>query len=277
MAILITLCVLFAAALLYLYLIMPRVKDRPSQERLDGWLYAHRGFYNNNTDAPENSLKAFSDAIDYGYGIELDIQLSKDHVPVVFHDYTLKRVTGVDRKVNELTLSELKALRLYDSNESIPTLKETLQLVEGMVPLIIEFKVERFDLTLCEKAMELLDSYEGDYCVESFNPLVLHWFKKNRDTIICGQLADDFIKEKEPGNKVLMFCLSRLLFNWFTKPDFIAYNHKYATNTSLQLVRKLYHLPTAAWTVRNQYDYDNNKHYFDYIIFENFTPLRRDK
>ncbi|MDO5520427.1 MAG: glycerophosphodiester phosphodiesterase family protein [bacterium] len=270
-------CILLAIVLLYLYLIMPRITDRPDRTGFDGWLYAHRGFHDNEGDAPENSLQAFSNAIDYGYGIELDIQLSKDGVPVVFHDYTLNRVTGVDRKVSDLTLSELKQLRLCKSDQQIPTLEEVLQLVEGMVPLIIEFKVERLDLALCDKAIPLLDQYNGIYCMESFNPLVVRWFKKNRTAIMRGQLSDQFIKEKEKGNKIVLYGLAKLLFNFLGRPDFIAYNHKYASTFSLRVIKHLFKLPIAAWTVKNQYDHDNNRHHFDYIIFDSFTPFRRER
>ena len=88
--------------ILYLLAIMPRVTPRPMYE-FKNWYYAHRGFHDNKTDAPENSLKAMKLAVEHGYGIELDVQLTKDEKVVVFHDATLKRVCGVDAKVNSMT------------------------------------------------------------------------------------------------------------------------------------------------------------------------------
>ena len=73
---------------------MPRMMGRPDYAPLMGHYYAHRGLHDNETDAPENSMAAFRKAVDTGYGIELDVQLTKDRIPVVFHDESLKRVCG---------------------------------------------------------------------------------------------------------------------------------------------------------------------------------------
>ena len=107
----VTICIFIVLALLYMLLIMPRMTPRPMHE-FKGWYYAHRGFHDNKTDAPENSLKAMRLAVENGYGIELDVQLTKDEKVVVFHDATLKRVCGVDAKVNSMTYEELQQLRL---------------------------------------------------------------------------------------------------------------------------------------------------------------------
>ena len=82
-AVLIILCILLVA---YLIAIMPRMMGRPDYAPLMGHYYAHRGLHDNETDAPENSMAAFRKAVDAGYGIELDVQLTKDRIPVVFHD-----------------------------------------------------------------------------------------------------------------------------------------------------------------------------------------------
>ena len=96
------------------------------------------------------------------------------------------RVCGVDKKVGELTLAELKTLRLLDSAETIPTFEEFLQLVDGRVPLIVEIKMAWMNAEVCPAAQALLDGYRGVYCVESFNPLALRWYKKNRPRIARG-------------------------------------------------------------------------------------------
>lgn len=258
--------------IIYLLLIMPRLFHRPDFGPFNGVLYAHRGFHNNESIAPENSLSAFQFAVEHGYGIELDIQLSKDQVPVVFHDYTLTRMCNVEKRVDELTLEELKKLRLANGTEKIPTLEEALSVINGKVPLIVEYKVELGDLSLCEKAMPILDVYKGIYCMESFNPLVLRWFKKNRGNIIRGQLSSHFNKDKEEGNQVVYFFLSRLLFNFLGRPDFISYNYRYPKMVSLLLCKHLYRIPLAAWTVKSQGDLVGSKRYFNYIIFDSFTP-----
>lgn len=264
--------VVLAVLVLYLIMIMPRMFQRPDSKPFDGWLYAHRGLHDNEGMAPENSLQAFQLAVDHGYGIEMDIQLSKDKIPVVFHDYRLKRVCGVDKRVDELTLKELKKLRLYHSKETIPTLEEALTLINGRTPIIVEFKVEHTELSLCPEAAKLLDHYKGVYCMESFNPLAVRWYKKHRNRVMRGQLASNFCKDKEEGNQVFYFLLGNLLFHWLGKPDFVSYNYKYPNQLSLLLCRKLFALPTAAWTVKNQTDFEESKKNFRWIIFDSFLP-----
>lgn len=87
---LIILMCLFVLTGMYFYMIMPRIFGKPDTSSYRKWLYAHRGLYDNSSDAPENSLAAFRRAVEGGFGIEMDVQLSKDGIPVVFHDFTLK-------------------------------------------------------------------------------------------------------------------------------------------------------------------------------------------
>jgi hypothetical protein len=89
---------------------------------------------------------------------------------------------------------------------------------------------------------------------------------------VRGQLATDFVKEKIEGSKVQYFILKHLLMNFLTKPDFIAYQHVFKGNLSFTLCRKLYRVKTAAWTIRSQEEYDNNRKYYELFIFEQFTP-----
>lgn len=264
--------VLAALLLVYVFLLMPRLAGRPDMTPLRAVQYAHRGLHDNRSDAPENSLKAFRLAVERGFGIELDVQLSKDKVPVVFHDDSLLRVCGVDKKVGELTLAELKTLRLLDSAETIPTFEEFLQLVNGRVPLIVEIKMAWMNAEVCPAAQALLDGYRGVYCVESFNPLALRWYKKNRPRIARGQLATDFRKDKEPGNPLLFFLLGNLLLNRLTRPDFIAYNHKHADKWGFRICRKFYRSFCAAWTIRSEEEWKQAGRWFDVPIFEGYIP-----
>ncbi|MDF2611320.1 MAG: hypothetical protein K0R92_2794 [Lachnospiraceae bacterium] len=279
--VIIFICVL---TLLYLFAIMPKMTNRHNMSPWIGRYYAHRGLHNSNNLAPENSMAAFKLAVEYGYGIELDVQLTKDRVPVIIHDYTVKRVCSasdatsqeqlpyLDKKVNELTFAELQQLRLYQSNEQVPTLESILHMVDGQVPLIIEFKVENHDTSVCNMAIPLLDQYKGVYCIESFNPLVLLWFKKNRPNVMRGQLSSNLIKDKEEGDKLTYYALSNLLLNFITRPDFIAYNHIHTNMLSYRLCRYLYQIPTFAWTIQSQSTLDTNRKWFDYFIFEKFIP-----
>ena len=138
----ILLIVIVVLVLLYLFLVAPRMLKRADRTLLLGWKYAHRGLFDNKSEAPENSLAAFRKAVEAGYGIELDVQLSKDKKLVVFHDATLKRMCGVSGNVWDYTLEELKQFRLADSKETIPTFEEFLEVVDGRVPFILEYKLD---------------------------------------------------------------------------------------------------------------------------------------
>ena len=263
-----------AAVILYLLAIMPRMVHRADRKPFQGVFYAHRGLHDNEGGVPENSMKAFRKAVEAGYGIELDVQLSKDRVPVVFHDFTLNRVCGVKGKVCEYTYEELQRFRLYGTEERIPRFEDFLRMVDGRVPLIVEYKVEWTDVSVCPLADRLLQGYKGTYCIESFNPLALLWYRKNRNEVMRGQLSDAFLQE-EGLKGLLYFALEHMLLNFATKPDFIAYNHKYYWTLSRQICRKLYRGLAVAWTIRSQEELDARRKDYDLFIFDSFLPAER--
>ena len=138
--------------------------------------YAHRGFHGEE-GIPENSMAAFKKAKGSGYGIELDVQLTKDGVMVVHHDYDLKRTCGVNKKITDLTYRELCRYRLMGTRERIPRFVEVLREVDGKVPLLVELKMETCNRKLCKKVAKALDQYKGLYCMECFHPYALsHMF-----------------------------------------------------------------------------------------------------
>lgn len=250
---------------------MPRMTGRPDAGPFRNRLYAHRGLHDNTSDAPENSMRAFQKAVEAGFGIEMDIQLTKDGVPVVFHDYTLKRVCGADGKVCQYTYEELQQFALYGTDQKIPRFEDVLELVDGRVPLIVELKIETVDTSVCPAADKLLSGYKGMYCIESFNPLGVFWYRRNRKKVVRGQLSDAFYKEGEYKGP-LCFMLQNLLFNWLGKPDFIAYNHKYPRMLSRSLCRRLYRSTSAAWTIKSQEELEEAEKHFDIYIFDSFFP-----
>ena len=148
-------------------------------------LIAHRGLHGRRDIAPENSMEAFRRAVDAGYGIELDIRFSKDRQIVVFHDDTLERVCGACGRISDYTYEELQQFRLHQSEERIPLFSDVLELVGGRVPLVVELKADgnRYIPALCEDAARLLDPYPGEYCVESFHPRYVLWFRRNRPLV----------------------------------------------------------------------------------------------
>ena len=263
--------ILAALGALYLAMIRPRIFRRPRRSHFKKWLYAHRGLHDNASDAPENSLAAFRKAVEEGYGIELDIQLTKDKVPVVFHDYTLERACGVAGNVNDYTYDELQEFYLFGSQERIPRFEDVLRLVDGRVPLIVELKIEFKDLSLCPLADKLLRSYRGMYCIESFNPLGLWWYRCHRGDVMRGQLADAFWQEGEYKG-LLHLALQNLLANFISRPDFIAYHNKYPRTLSRRICCDTMGAMGAAWTIRSQRELDRARKDFDIFIFEGFRP-----
>ena len=266
-----TLILLLALIAAYLFCIAPRMGARPDASRLMGVDYAHRGLHDNHSDAPENSLASIRKAVEAGYGIEFDVQLTRDRIPVVFHDESLKRVCGVDGHVRDYTFEELQAFPLFASSERIPKLSDVLAAVDGKVPLIIEIKIHENAGEVCARADELIAAYTGPYCIESFDPRAVAWYKKNRPQVIRGQLSSSFHKPGKTESFTHML-VHHLLTNVIARPDFIAYDHKHKGNLSRILCRKLFSALSVAWTLRSQQELDDAKNDFDLFIFEQFIP-----
>ncbi len=256
---------------LYLFLLFPALRRHPDRFLMRGMYVAHRGLHAAKAGIPENSLKAYALAKELGFCVEIDIHLTKDGHIVVFHDDTTLRVCGKDMRIEECTLEELKALTLLDTDERIPTLEEVLVLVDGKVPLLIEFKsVYGNSKALCTAADKILSSYQGKYIVQSFYPPVLYWYRKNRPEICRGQLSQNFIRHK--GERSLPKILAGwLLMNFLSRPDFVSYNFKDAGCFSRNLCAALGAFPVA-WTIRSEKELATAKTLFATYIFEDFLP-----
>lgn len=247
---------------LLLWFLLHGRRKSPGWERFQGIHFAHRGFHNR-SDAPENSLLAFRRAAERGYGAELDVHLTRDGRLAVLHDSGLARVWGVSGTVEDMTSAELKSCRLLGSAECIPFLEEVLPLFEGKTPLIVELKSAGGNWReLAAKAIECLDRFQADYCVESFDPRCLLWLRQNRPEVLRGQLA-----RGGQGWKTELWPLCSVR----TRPDFIAYRFE---NRGAPVVRLLRHLRfhMVWWTIRSQEDLDWVESRGETGIFENFVP-----
>lgn len=253
----------------YHFLIAPR---RVSRAKPFCRAYAHRGLGWGEGSFPENSLPGFRAAAEAGFGIELDLQLSADGEVFVFHDYTLKRMCGVPGKLAEMTAAELGTLRLAGTGEKIPTFAEVLSAVAGRVPLLIELKGESGDTALCPAMMALLADYDGEWCVESFNPLLLRWFKKNAPDVVRGILVTDLIKDKKEGSRFVNFLLSTEQMNFLCRPDFVAWNKKYPKGRAFRAA--LFHGRAASfvYTVKDETEFAEHLLRGDSPIFDGFVP-----
>lgn len=251
------------------FLIAPRRKSRAKPFCR---AYAHRGLGWGEGKYPENSLPGFAAAAAAGFGIELDLQLSADGEVFVFHDYTLTRMCGVDGKLSEKTAAELKELRLAGSDETIPTFAEVLAVVGGRVPLLIELKGESGNTGLCPAMMALLADYSGEWCVESFNPLLLRWFKKNAPEVVRGLLVTDLIKEKHEGSRLTNFLLSTEQMNFLCRPDFIAWDKKYPEGRAFRAALFRRRAASFVYTIKNEAEFAACVLRGDSPIFDGFIP-----
>ncbi len=219
-----------------------------------GRQFAHRGLHNPRRGPVENTLPAFEAARIAGYGIELDIQFSKDMEVVVFHDDDLARLTGDPRKVRQLTLSALQALPLLGREDAhIPTLRQVLDAIGGEVPLLIELKNGPNNARLCQALMAHMKNYPGSYIIESFNPLIVAWFRFHAPDVIRGQLVDALPAYRPVVNAAAGMFMAGLLGNFLSRPDFVAYNANAPRFFAPHLQRFLFRTPMAAWTVRDKH------------------------
>ena len=214
--------------------------------------FAHRGLHDLEAGVVENTLQAFEAACRAGYGIELDIQFSRDMQVVVFHDDDLQRLCGDSRRVFDCTLQQLEAFPLAGVKDArIPTLREVLDLVNGRVPLLIELKSGSRNAQLCQALVEYLKGYRGAYVVESFNPLIVGWFRRHAPEVVRGQLVCPMHNYIAKASRVSALFMSGLMLNCIGRPDFVAYDANAPRFFAPHLQRFLYRTPMAAWTVRD--------------------------
>ena len=243
----------------------------PGLAELKKWKYAHRGLHDEKL--PENSMAAFRAALDHGYGIELDIHLIKDGTLAVMHDTDMKRTTGREGKITDLTADDLQNYHLGGTEETIPTFRQVLDLFAGKAPLIIELKEDGNAKELVDAAVRAMEGYDGPWCMESFHPACVYWLKKNHPDVIRGQLSENyFAAESSKLPPVLKFVLKNQIQNFLTQPDFVAYKYadrKALTNT---ICRKFWKIQGVSWTLKTQEEFDTAVSEGWIPIFENFKP-----
>ena len=216
-------------------------------------LIAHRGIHNE--AIPENSMKAFSLALKKNIPIEFDVHILKDKNIVVFHDDNLKRMTNKDKFIKECTYEEITDLKLKNTNEKIPLLKDVLKLVDGKVLLDIELKMDVTDHSLEDGLIEILKDYNGEVILKSFDYRKVKYLKKHTNYKI-GLLIKRMSGFKD-------FIIRNINFNILIKPDFLACNKNMLDCKSVKTFKKDIYI----WTIKNK---DELKIYkSDYYISEN--------
>ena len=262
--------ILIVDFLVWAFLAAPRLSHK-RMAKYRNLYYAHRGLHGEG--ACENSLSAFERAVAAGYGIELDVRLSGSGELVVFHDANAIRVTGVDKKIADMSLDELRGLRLGATDDSVPTFREVLSLVNGKVPLLIEIKLGEGESGVAEAFLREIEGYTGEFIVESFNPRALAAVKKQRPDIPIGILSLEYTREERFRGKFIYRLGEKLRLNFMFRPDFIAYDQKGYRVLSLRMLRKIFRVPTIAWTIRSvDEERAARAHGFEGIIFEGYIP-----
>lgn len=223
---------------------------------------AHRGYHDMNRQVWENTLSAFSRAIEAGFAIECDLHYASDGVPVVFHDDDLQRVCNLPGEVRERTSAELGLLSIGGTKDKIPTLKQLLQLCDGKVPLVLELKGrEGDDEGFAESVLEALEGYKGHVALMSFD----HWLLRDLKALEApypvgltaeGDKPETFFQHDEAMHLGL---------------DFISYFYGHLPNPFITAQRQR-GIPVITWTVRDE---AARKHTFanaDQMTFEGFDP-----
>ena len=236
---------------------------------------AHRGLHDAASGRVENSPSAITAAINSGYGIEIDVQLSKDGAAIVFHDYHLNRLTAHSGTVVEKSQRELSQVILAGSQDTIPTLNQMLALIAGQVPLLIEIKDQDGDMgknvgELEAAVADALQSYKGHIAVMSFNPNAVAVFTKLQPQIPVGLVTDSFSAEEWP---TLSACMREHLskISDFDRTGACFISHNQAKLQDPAVVRlKTRGVPILCWTVRSQDAEITARKIANNITFENY-------
>ena len=232
--------------------------------------FAHRGLHRIDKSTPENSIPAFEHASRLGYGIELDVRITADDELVVFHDDDTGRVCGEAGRVEDMTLAELRRLRLCGTENTSPTLAEALRAANGSA-LIVELKRGGRNAELCRRVYETMQGYDGPWCVESFDPRIVFWFRVHAPEVFRGQLSTRYESLRESSGPVAAFLLSRCLTNVLARPQFIAY--EIGRRPLTVKLAGLLGAMKVAWTSLEWKTEEGN----DAVIFQFYRPRVRFK
>lgn len=247
------------------FALLDRWRSPPPDPRKVDWIgeqdYAHRGLYDGGV--PENSRAAFARAALSGFGIELDVRRSADGRPVVFHDETLDRLTTHRGAVAHYSVAQLGAMAIAGTAQTIPTLRQVLQEIEGRVPVLIEIKSDRSTriAALCLAVRRVLEGYTGPHAVMSFDPRVSHWYWRHSPYTVRGLSISEGEDRALPGK------VRRRLALWHARPDFLAYDVRDLPSRFAAAQRRR-GLPVVAWTVSNAEHRERAGEYADADIFE---------
>jgi glycerophosphoryl diester phosphodiesterase len=236
---------------------------------------AHRGLHDAAKGIAENSASSVSAAMGAGFAIEVDLQCAAGHMPVVFHDATLNRLTEATGPVAARSVNELTRIPLRNSKDSILSLPALLELVNGYVPLVLEVKSTwsrdgKFEANIAH----LLAVYKGPAAMMSFDPYSLKAFREAAPLLPRGLVAERFDDERHWshltfGQRIAMRTLLTSAIAW---PNFIAYDIAALPALAPLIARFAFGLPLLTWTVRTPEQRERALRYADAMIFEGLRP-----
>ncbi|MBV9066570.1 MAG: glycerophosphodiester phosphodiesterase [Methylobacteriaceae bacterium] len=239
---------------------------------------AHRGLHAPESGIVENTLSAAQAAIERGFSIECDVQLTNDGDAIVFHDFTLERLTNARGEVLGTSAAALSGLTIKDSKERIASLVAFLDVIGGRVPLIIEIKSQfDGDWRLGERVAKVLATYEGPVAVKSFDPRVIAHLRENAERLGTSRYPLGIVAEAryDDGKRLpraMKESLTAFLHYPQTRPDFLSWRVDDLPHAIPFLLRTQLDTPVIAWTVRREEQRALAAQWADQILFEGFLP-----
>lgn len=230
-------------------------------------IYAHRGLFDNKKIV-ENTISAFKRALLDNFNIELDIRVTKDNKIVVFHDNNIKRLTGIDKLVKDMTYEELSNFTLLNTTDKIPLLEDVLKLVNGRVTLLIELK-ENFSNNTLKELNKLLLDYNGKVLLQSFNPVII---RKMALTSLKRYNMGILLTNEYKGFK-------KVLYDVFTYKYLIKQKYISFISSPKELIFKVKEVSLKElfiWTIKTKEDFIKYKKYSNNLICEE-KGIVRDK
>ena len=240
---------------------------------------AHRALHDRSAGRIENSPAAIRAALDHGYAIEIDLQLSQDGTPMVFHDEELDRLTNETGPVSARSAAELQAIRLKDSTDTIPTLAQVLEMVAGRVPLLVEIKDQSLVMGPTDGRLEAataaaLAGYRGDVAVMSFNPACIAHMARLAPHIPRGLTTAAYDPESWAPMPEAMCAHFRAI------PDYDATGSSFISHEAADLARprvadlKAQGAAILCWTIRSPADETAARRIAQNVTFEGYlSPI----
>lgn len=235
---------------------------------------AHRGLHDKELGLVENTIPAFDAAIERGFAIELDVQLTADTDVVVFHDHTLDRLTNETGPVVARTSEDLQKIAIIGAGTTIPSLAKVLAHVDGRTPLIVELK-SRFDgeLVLTDAVAGAIAAYTGPLALMSFDPALMSRLRTHKTGRPLGIVSASMGYRHWGGLPILKrFLYGALLHGPGFWCDFVSYNQANLPAVSPLLAKALGQKALMCWTVKDAQTAKRVARYVDAITFEGFDP-----